>query len=118
MDTVQQATSCCSGREGPEARVTMRIPVIYINGKTGLVSAAELEDLIEGKKIVSFRRASGWVRLAFDPIRGIGGRYDGVERRNRWLIRQLVKWRFATSRYLSPDYEKCHRALLARVFME
>jgi hypothetical protein len=96
----------------------MNIPVIYINGKTGLVNAAELDELIRGKKIVSFRRTSGWVRLAFDPIRGMGGLYDGFERRNRWLIRQFVKWRFATSGYASPGYEKCHRALLARVFME
>jgi hypothetical protein len=96
----------------------MKIPVIFSNSTCGVVDAEDLEGLLKARKIVSFYRSSGWVRVAFDPIRGIGGKYSGPDRRNKQLFSRLVMWRFSNSPYSSWGYEKSHRSLLARIFME
>ena len=47
----------------------MSIKVIYSNGKTGSVTAAMLDYLLESDRVVSFRRQDGWVRPGCDQIR-------------------------------------------------
>ncbi len=96
----------------------MKIPVIFCSSTRGVVNAEELEGLIKERKIVSFYRSSGWVRIAFDPIRGTGGKYGGQERRNKKLLSRLIMSRFSHSPYSSQGYERSHRSLLARIFME
>ncbi len=96
----------------------MKIPVVFCNNTYGVVDAEQLDELLRERKIVSFYRTSGWVRVAFDPIRGSGGRYDGPERRNKQLLSRIIMWKFANSPYSSWGYEKAHRSLLARIFME
>jgi hypothetical protein len=48
-----------------------------------VVTCSELDDLIAMKKVVAFRRSTGWVDVSKDPLRGQGvpGRYQGPERR-------------------------------------
>ncbi len=46
------------------------------------VNIRDLQQLIDHGKITSFRRASGWVKVGSEPIRGCGGSdYPGPERR-------------------------------------
>jgi hypothetical protein len=45
------------------------------------VDARDLQRLIAEQKVIAFRRASGWVRVSTDRVRGAGGDYPGPERR-------------------------------------
>ncbi len=68
-----------------------------------MVDAEDIALLIKARKIVSFRRSSGWVRVAFDLIRGEEcTEYSGIDRRNSWLYYQISKLRFVFSHH-SPD---------------
>lgn len=62
----------------------MKIPVVFIDGTPGVVGDEELESFIQKRRILSFRRSDGWVRVARDPQRGEPGKkaYEGKERRN------------------------------------
>jgi hypothetical protein len=62
--------------------VTENIKVIYKDNSAGIVRASSLQQLISSGKIVAFRRSSGWVKIGRDPVRGLGGRYEGPDRRN------------------------------------
>lgn len=53
----------------------MLIPVIYSDNSPGQAKSEELDYLIRSRKIITFRRSDGWVRIGFDPIRGDGGKY-------------------------------------------
>ena len=59
----------------------MLIPVIFSDNSPGQVKPEELDELIRNRKIISFRRSDGWVRIGFDSVRGDGGTYKGPERR-------------------------------------
>jgi hypothetical protein len=61
----------------------MLIPVIYFDNSPGKVRPDELEDLIQRRTIMAFRRSNGWVRVGGDPVRGRGRNYQGPERRGR-----------------------------------
>jgi hypothetical protein len=63
----------------------MYINVIYFDDTPGVVDAGRLEDLIQSRRIIAFRRSSGWVRVGRDPVRGNGGKYQGPDRRSRYL---------------------------------
>jgi hypothetical protein len=60
----------------------MLIPVIFSDNSPGQAKTEELDELINNRKIISFRRSGRWVRVGLDPVRGDGGRYKGPERRN------------------------------------
>lgn len=67
----------------------MKIIVKYVEGEKGVVRADELQELIQEKRIVAFRRSDDdWVKLGVDTIRGEGSRkkYKGPERRNNVLF--------------------------------
>jgi hypothetical protein len=61
----------------------MKIPVIFIDGTVGVVGDDELESFIQKRRILSFRRSDGWVRIPWDTIRDASGKnaYRGKERR-------------------------------------
>ena len=59
----------------------MLIPVIFSDNSPGQVKPEELEELIFNRKIISFRRSDGWVRIGIDPIRISRGNYSGFGRR-------------------------------------
>jgi len=63
----------------------MKIPVIYADGTPGAVSVEELEGLLQKRRLLSFRRSSGWVRIGIDTLRGISnmGVYKAKERREK-----------------------------------
>ena len=61
----------------------MAIMVQYKDNTYEPVPDYVLDDLIEEGRIVAFRRASGWVEIGRDPLRGMGAPndYTGPERR-------------------------------------
>lgn len=59
----------------------MILRVVYTNGETGLVKAADLEALIREEQIVAFCRSDGWVRVGFDAIRYLQRSYQGPGKR-------------------------------------
>ena len=59
------------------------IKVLYINKTSGTVEDLLLEELIATGKIVAFSRSSEWIVIGRDPVRGMGGEYDGPERRKK-----------------------------------
>lgn len=62
----------------------MKIPVIFIDGTPGVVSAEELDSYMEKRRILTFRRSDEWVRVTNkDALRGSSGKktYAGKERR-------------------------------------
>ena len=62
----------------------MKIPVIFIDGTPGAVSAEELDSYMEKRRILSFRRTGEWVRVTDkEVLRGAHGKkkYEGKERR-------------------------------------
>jgi hypothetical protein len=64
----------------------MKIPVIFIDGTLGVVSADELDSYIEKRRILSFRRTDAWVRVTYkDVLRGSSGKktFEGNERRKK-----------------------------------
>jgi hypothetical protein len=61
----------------------MYINVIYFDDTPGVVDTGRLDELIQSRRIIAFRRSDGWVRVGRDPVRGNGGRYGGPDRRSR-----------------------------------
>ncbi len=61
----------------------MYINVIYFDDTPGVVDAGRLDELIQSRRIIAFRRSDGWVRVGRDPVRGNGGGYRGPDRRSR-----------------------------------
>jgi hypothetical protein len=57
------------------------IPVIYFDNSPGMVKPEELDELIQKRMIISFRRSDEWVRVKGDQIREEAGKYEGPERR-------------------------------------
>jgi hypothetical protein len=54
----------------------MNIQVCYPDNRFDYVSDNILDRLIESRRIVKFRRSSGWVTLGVDPIRSIGDKRE------------------------------------------
>lgn len=49
--------------------VSMKIPVIFTNGKVGNIHGYTLDHLIREEEVIAFRRAKGWVQIGRDLIR-------------------------------------------------
>mgnify|MGYP001427392759 CR=1 FL=1 len=94
-----------------------KIRVIFVSGQRGMVNAEELDMLIKARKIVSFRRSNGWVRVAFDQLRGEGGgEYSGPDRRNLWMYQQISKLRYIFTTNETNRYSYSHRNFMNRLF--
>ena len=52
-------------------KLKMLIPIIRNDNKYDFVKGVILNILIESKRIVKFKRCTGWVTLGTDPIREI-----------------------------------------------
>lgn len=66
----------------------MLIKVRYPDGNTRMVRPPLLNQLIETRKIVEFRRSDGWARLGADPIRHRRRpEYAGPERRDGTTVK-------------------------------
>lgn len=60
----------------------MRIQIMRNYDCVEAVDVRDLRQLIASGQILAFRRASGWVKVGTETVRGDGGReYDGPERR-------------------------------------
>ena len=59
----------------------MLIRVIYQNDKHDMVKPFILDSLISEKKIRKFLRSDGWATIGTDRLRGMGGPFNGFERR-------------------------------------
>ena len=56
--------------------------VVYPDGMVGVVSPAELQNLIEAHAIIKFQRSDGWAYLTIDPVRSSRDHEcPGLERR-------------------------------------
>lgn len=63
----------------------MQIKVKYVDGHIEIVRPRELQDLIDARRIISFRRSGGWVILGEDTVRStLRGDYSGTERRSNF----------------------------------
>lgn len=60
----------------------LKIPVVLKDWTEQTVENDELHRLMADQRIKFFRRRNGWVVVGRDSIRGVGGKYSGVERRN------------------------------------
>ena len=62
----------------------MLIRVQYHNDTYGAVDGPSLDRLLLGKTVRQFYRPSEkrWIDVYRDPIRGLGGDYDGPDRRH------------------------------------
>jgi hypothetical protein len=68
----------------------MKIVVKYEDRGHGVVRADELQELIQAKGIVAFRRLDEeWVKIGIDEVRGDGGIYKGPERRDNVLFGEM-----------------------------
>jgi hypothetical protein len=67
---------------------TMNISVIYQDGSTGNVNNDELDELLQEKTVLAFRRSDGWAMVGVasvrDPVRAQGSSW----RDRKALIRQ------------------------------
>jgi hypothetical protein len=61
----------------------MIIRVMYYDRKYDMVNASALDKLITSGGILKFYRTEGWITIGKDPIRGLGGTYNGQERRGQ-----------------------------------
>jgi hypothetical protein len=70
----------------------MIIRVMYTDYDYDYVDAATLDRLINHKRIRKFVRPSedAWIDIAQGPIRGLGGTYNGPERRGLYLYKNLA----------------------------
>jgi hypothetical protein len=65
----------------------MMIPVQYNDGRHDMVKPQLLDRLLNSRRVVGFKRSSGWVTVGSDPIRGQERRrsqvaYTGRDRRS------------------------------------
>ena len=70
----------------------MMLPVQYHNHKYDFVAVKTLAKLLMEGKIRYFYRTfeKRWVDVYLDPIRGLGGRYSGPDRRHSDIEVSLV----------------------------
>ncbi len=62
----------------------MLIRILYKNKKYDMVKDFMLDELATSGKITKFYRSDGWVNIGHAPIRGLGGSYNGHERRRTY----------------------------------
>ena len=98
-------------------KAMIKIPVVYVNGQRGMVSRDELNMLIKARKIISFRRSSGWVRVAFNQLRGEGdGDYSGPDRRNNPSSNHFSMLRYIFTTSEVNRYNIPHQNFMNRLF--
>ena len=59
----------------------IEIKVIYTDGTTDTVNAAQIVELIRSKKIAAIQCAEGWLEIRRNQIVGFTTEYEGSERR-------------------------------------
>ncbi len=52
----------------------MIVPAIFSNASPTFVRTEELDELLQKKALLAFRRADGWVMVGVDEMRDPGGR--------------------------------------------
>ena len=66
---------------------TMKISVIYQDGSTGAVNDDELDELLQDKAVLAFRRLDGWAMVGIasvrNPVRAQG---------SSWRDRKALTW--------------------------
>jgi hypothetical protein len=60
----------------------MMIRVVYKNDKYDMIRDILLDYLIGQGKIKKFFRSAGWAVIGVDKVRGMGGPYNGPDRRS------------------------------------
>lgn len=70
----------------------MLIRVMYKNNKYDMVRPSLLNNLIDEGEIKMFLRSGTWAAIGVDALRGLGGRYEGPERRKSVNIFQNLQY--------------------------
>ena len=73
----------------------MNMKVVYMDNKEGTIDSAMLDQMISVNRIKMFMRSDGWTMVGINPIRGMGGNYDGAERRGAYGLRDQVAYKIA-----------------------
>ncbi|NVN91733.1 MAG: hypothetical protein HXX11_14185 [Desulfuromonadales bacterium] len=55
----------------------MRVPVIFSDESWGTIQGDQLDELLERRLIIGFRRASGWAMVGKDELRSNRGDHSG-----------------------------------------
>ena len=58
------------------------IAVIYFDNSPGMVEPEELDELIQKRMIIAFRRSDEWVRVTGDQIREKVAKFEGADKRH------------------------------------
>jgi hypothetical protein len=59
----------------------IKVKVIYTDGTTDTVNAAQIVELLRTKKIAAIQCAEGWLEIRRNQIVGFSEDYQGTERR-------------------------------------
>ncbi|HNX25723.1 MAG TPA: hypothetical protein PKG60_16875 [Spirochaetota bacterium] len=59
----------------------MNIQVVYHDNKMGEIDKALLDEMISVNRIRMFMRSDGWAMVGVADMRGSGGMYTGLDRR-------------------------------------
>lgn len=61
----------------------MIVPAIFSDASRHLVDSEELDELLQQKSVVAFRRSNGWVTVGYDEMRGDPRSRQGTSWKNR-----------------------------------
>jgi hypothetical protein len=67
---------------------TMKIMIIYQDGSTGAVSSDELDELLQEKAVLAFRRSGEWAKVGVASVRDPFRRQGSSWRDRKALTRQ------------------------------
>ena len=59
----------------------MDLKVIFQDNRESVIDSRLLDQMISVNKIKMFMRSGGWAMVGVDHMRGLGGLYDGPDRR-------------------------------------
>jgi hypothetical protein len=92
----------------------LKIAVILTDGTFQIVSADELNMLLQKKTVQSFLRSDGWVRVGFDALREAGGcqQYAGNDRRKQAPLKR------SRCSYCEKDFFAVDRGSIYSVIVE
>lgn len=73
----------------------MNMRVVFLDNKEGTVDSMILNQMISWNRIRMFMRSDGWAMVGISPMRGMGGMYEGVDRRGSYGLRAGSEYRIA-----------------------
>ncbi len=79
----------------------MIVPAIFSDASRRFVNSEELDELVQKKVVVAFRRSNGWVTVGYDEMRG-----DPESRReSSWKDRKSLSKQGYLDRFFSVVFK-------------